>query len=128
MGGLCCVGCGILVPRPGFEPGPLAVKAQSPNHWTSREVPKIHLLTTMKMHALRPPQTQNKVIQYCSLYIRIYLSIAGFFIEGKTLRFYWQCPIFFLIKTHCISCHLGLPVAPLSDSPLSDLCDYLRYL
>ena len=31
--------CGILVPQPGIEPGPLAVKAQSPNHWTSKEFP-----------------------------------------------------------------------------------------
>ena len=30
--------CRILVPRPGIEPMPLAVKAQSPNHWTAREV------------------------------------------------------------------------------------------
>ena len=26
------VACGILVPQPGIEPGPLVVKAQSPNH------------------------------------------------------------------------------------------------
>ena len=26
----------ILVPRPGIEPGPSAVKARGPNHWTSR--------------------------------------------------------------------------------------------
>ena len=30
--------CRILVPPPGIEPGPLAVKAQSPNHWTTREI------------------------------------------------------------------------------------------
>ena len=30
---------GILVPQPGMEPGPSAVKTQSPNHWTAREVP-----------------------------------------------------------------------------------------
>ena len=29
--------CGILVPQPGIEPGPSAVKAWSPNHWTARE-------------------------------------------------------------------------------------------
>ena len=28
--------CGILVPRPGFKPGPPAVEAWSPNHWTAR--------------------------------------------------------------------------------------------
>ena len=32
--------CGILVPRPGIEPGLSAVKARSPNHWTTREFPK----------------------------------------------------------------------------------------
>lgn len=31
--------CGLLVPQPGAEPGSLAVKAQSPDHWTAREVP-----------------------------------------------------------------------------------------
>ena len=29
--------CGILVPRPGIDPMPSAVKVQSPNHWTARE-------------------------------------------------------------------------------------------
>ena len=28
---------GILVPRAGLEPGPSAVKVQSPNHWTARK-------------------------------------------------------------------------------------------
>ena len=36
---LPCKACGILVPRPGIEPGPSAVKAPSPNHWTAREFP-----------------------------------------------------------------------------------------
>ena len=31
--------CGILVPQPGIEPGPLAVKMPSPNHQTARELP-----------------------------------------------------------------------------------------
>ena len=33
---LCHAFCGILVPQPETEPGPLAAKAQSPNHWTTR--------------------------------------------------------------------------------------------
>ena len=28
-----CTACGILIPPPGIEPGPSAVRAQSPNHW-----------------------------------------------------------------------------------------------
>ena len=33
--------CGILVPRPGIEPTPPALEAQSLNHWTAREVPEM---------------------------------------------------------------------------------------
>ena len=35
----CCVACGILVPRPEIKPHAPAVKVQSLNHWTAREVP-----------------------------------------------------------------------------------------
>ena len=31
---------GILVPQPGIEPTPLAVKAPSPSHWTAGEFPR----------------------------------------------------------------------------------------
>ena len=31
--------CEIIVPQAGMEPMPLAVAAQSSNHWTAREVP-----------------------------------------------------------------------------------------
>ena len=37
---LCRVACGILVQPPGIEPGPSAVRAQSPKHWTAREFPR----------------------------------------------------------------------------------------
>ena len=36
--------CGILVPQPGIKPVPLAMEAQSLNHWTTREVPEIKIL------------------------------------------------------------------------------------
>ena len=32
---LYCMTCGLLVPWPGIKPRPLAVKAWSPNHWTT---------------------------------------------------------------------------------------------
>ena len=41
--------CGILVPQPGIEPVPLAVEAQSLNHWTTREVPMSKILIN-KIH------------------------------------------------------------------------------
>ena len=31
------VACRILVPQPGIEPRPTAIKVLSPNHWTARE-------------------------------------------------------------------------------------------
>ena len=37
----CPMACRILVPRSGIEPKPSAVKAQSPNHWTAREFPRL---------------------------------------------------------------------------------------
>ena len=36
--------CGISVPRPGIEPVPPAVEAQTLNHWTAREVPNVTVL------------------------------------------------------------------------------------
>ena len=35
--------CRIPVPGPGIEPEPLAVRARSPNHWTPREAPALHI-------------------------------------------------------------------------------------
>ena len=39
------VACRILVPQPGTKLMPPALGAQSLNHWATREVPRIHLLT-----------------------------------------------------------------------------------
>ena len=35
------VACRILIPWPGIEPRPTAVKALSANHWTTRELPSL---------------------------------------------------------------------------------------
>ena len=41
----CHTACRILVPQLGIEPGPSAVKVQSPNHWTARKIPYgLHLI------------------------------------------------------------------------------------
>ena len=36
---------GILVPRPGIEPAPSAVKVQSPNRWIARDFPSNAVLS-----------------------------------------------------------------------------------
>ena len=48
------VACRILVPWPGIEPVPPVVEAQSPNHWTSREVLKHHLFLDTQANTLNP--------------------------------------------------------------------------
>ena len=40
----CLTACGILVPWPGIEPKPPALKGWSFNHWTTKEVPERQLL------------------------------------------------------------------------------------
>ena len=39
------IACGILVSKTRIEPGPSAVKALSPTHWTTREVPVGKIIT-----------------------------------------------------------------------------------
>ena len=51
-----CAAYGILVPRPGIEPRPSAVRARSPNHWTAREFPRPSLLSSSH---LLPQQSQH---------------------------------------------------------------------
>ena len=50
-----CEACGILVPWPGIEPGPPAMKVLTPNHWTTREVRVIslYMLTALKVPPVR---------------------------------------------------------------------------
>ena len=36
--------CGILVPHPGIEPGPLSAEVPSPDTWATREVPLLVVL------------------------------------------------------------------------------------
>ena len=55
-----CMACGILVPWPGIKPAPLALEAQSLNHWTTREVPLLKALllyvpaSTVTIENLKP--------------------------------------------------------------------------
>ena len=37
----CCSASRILVPLPGIEPGAKTMKALSPNHWTTKELPTL---------------------------------------------------------------------------------------
>ena len=47
--------CGILVPQPGTEPGPSAVRVQSPNHWFS----SVQFSRSVVSDSLRPHEVQQ---------------------------------------------------------------------
>ena len=64
--------CRILVPRPGIEPGTLAVKARSPNHRTAKEFPfplsfgvffflNTFMKTEFTYHIIHPFKAYNSV-------------------------------------------------------------------
>ena len=60
----CCVVCGILVPQPGIKPVPPALKMQSLNHWTSREVPKIPQWIFIIIKGLHDVDSTDKTNQF----------------------------------------------------------------
>ena len=46
--------CGILIPQPGIKPVSPALEAQSPNHWTAKEVPQWILIPCSYKDGERP--------------------------------------------------------------------------
>ena len=61
--------CGIFVPQLGVEPAPLAVKTQSPNHWTSREFPETPYPLSSHTSFLHPPAL---AVYFLSLWIYLF--------------------------------------------------------
>ena len=57
-----CMACRILALWPGIEPRPSAVKAQSPNHWTTREFP--YILFYILFHYGLPQDIEYSSILY----------------------------------------------------------------
>ena len=68
-----CAACGVLVPRPRFKPRPSAVTAQSPNHWTTREVPPVFL-------SFKPASDQHWLGIYPAAVALLSTSISLFYI------------------------------------------------
>ena len=64
----CCFLClrayGILVPWPGIEPRPLAMRVQSPNQWTAREVSDCCFLAEQSPEAVRAQATDKVMEKY----------------------------------------------------------------
>ena len=55
----CCMACGILVPRSGIEPWPLAVEGRILNHWTTKEF-STHFLMLRVIMLPKQLQRQSK--------------------------------------------------------------------
>ena len=60
---------GILVPRPGVEPGPPGSESAGPNHWTTREFPEGNILMTISRIATDAMFVQDSLLlgEFCSL-------------------------------------------------------------
>ena len=78
----CRVACGILVLLPGIEPGPSAVKAWSPNHWTAREFPQNKIL--IKSSVNKPQLLYKASVLTISHYSCLHFSQFPFFFKQKT--------------------------------------------
>ena len=84
---LCFEAYGILVPQSGTEPQPLAVKALSPNHWTTKELPSLlSVLAKVKMIVLLALLSNLKCSlaassSLCLIYISLALIQVSFFLS-----------------------------------------------
>ena len=74
-GGAARHACGILVSQPGTELVPTAAAAQSLNHWTAREVPRIPIFNLM-YKSLSSPKFKEftyiifLVLQFCLSHLK----------------------------------------------------------
>ena len=66
LGGGGCSACETFISQPGVESRSLAVKAQSPNHWTPGEFPKDVLCVQSNINVSK--ETLNALIQLCYWY------------------------------------------------------------
>ena len=71
--------CKILVPQAGIDPGCLAVKAWSPNHWTARKFPATGFFTcpmlSQYFHSCPCPLPTKKSLAALCLIWLIHLPI-----------------------------------------------------
>ena len=98
----CQAACKILVPQPGIEPLPPAVKARSPNYWTTREFPICVLNEGVKLTTNYYFKNQKyykyHIIQKNTIFYELMLlSLAdvAVFLAAYSLIIQWFCNIIF---------------------------------
>ena len=94
----CCMNFGILVPQPGAEPGPLAVRAQSPNHWISRELALPMVFYVANYHpsvsTLRSPFSISCEANLMMINLLSFCLSVRYFISPLSLSFIlYLCPL-----------------------------------
>ena len=62
---LCHRACRISVPQPGAEPALLAVKVQSPNHWSAREFLRMDEISQCVCVERLKQKPRKRVWDYC---------------------------------------------------------------
>ena len=84
-----CTPCRILVPWPGIEPIPPAVKSRSLNHWTGREVPEILCLFLFLTFSLALISILGKIARIVDLQrALLYLFVILLYF------YFWLCWVF----------------------------------
>ena len=109
------VACGILIPQPGIEPMPSAVKAWSPNHWTSREVSQLIHFKDKEIEVHITSWGQRRTNTLCSRFPIQHLPRGAFLLVRPPRRAHWQLALTFVFNflgsfsilwesqyTHCI--------------------------
>ena len=136
---LNCVTCGVLVPRPGSESTPLAMKVQSLNPWSAREFPFFFFFpfhfspfSLFSLFFLSSFLLPSLSLFFLSLFLSFFLSLMR-----KTTKIMYLDPrikkkenFYFpsghpaiCLGTGCAVCFLYLPFSPTSHpwSPLTAL-------
>ena len=69
--------CGILVPWPGVEPTPLAVKVQSPN-WTPKELASEHV-SVLQVSSIASKAYKSSLffLEHCPLFLFAWLILSN---------------------------------------------------
>ena len=87
----------VLVPPPGMEPGSLAVKAGSLNHWTTREFPMLPSLPVSALQICLQNTTIQMFTQPPKVILSKYLSYSKFQNFNLFRRFFYlSCQVDFI--------------------------------
>ena len=77
--------CGILVPQPGIELGPTAVKVLSPNHWMAREFSRTRLLQMMFSDNLKPQLNFPALLENLSMLFEDFQPLMTAFLTTQSI-------------------------------------------